>query len=243
MGREGEGGVEVLADGFGEQDVHVVSARERLHAGGHVVTAGRCTCTPCARGCRPARPARLKEITDELGTIERELGHYAAAVAQGGPLDVLVSEINSWEQQKARLLAERDRLPDPRAVASLDRARSKDEISRRVAQCRSFGADDVQKVVVRMASDEARTVNDREIPDICLQHMVAVMLLDKTVSFAAAHDKARMKDPVVLRQRAKVELLADPRIDAVRPRREGIVELTLADGTQMSEWIRRRAGR
>ena len=40
-----------------------------------------------------------------------------------------------------------------------------------------------------------------------------------------------MKDPAVLRQRAKVELLADPRIDAVRPRREGIVELTLADGS------------
>jgi len=103
---------------------------------------------------------------------------------------------------------------------------------------RSFGTDEVQKVVVRMASDEARTVNNREIPDICLQHMVAVMLLDKTVSFAASHDKARMEDPAVLRQRAKVELLADPRIDAVRPRREGIVELTLADGTQTSEWIK-----
>ena len=103
---------------------------------------------------------------------------------------------------------------------------------------RSFSADEVQTVVVRMASDEARTVNNREIPDICLQHMVAVMLLDKTASFAAAHDTARMKDPAVLRQRAKVELLADPRIDAVRPRREGIVELTLVDGTQMSEWIK-----
>jgi len=103
---------------------------------------------------------------------------------------------------------------------------------------RSFSADEVQKVVVRMAGDEVRTVNNREIPDICLQHMVAVMLLDKTASFAAAHDNARMKDPAVLRQRAKVELLADPRIDAVRPRREGIVELTLADGTQISEWIK-----
>ena len=103
---------------------------------------------------------------------------------------------------------------------------------------RSFSADEVQKVVVRMASDEARTVNNREIPDICLQHMVAVTLLDKTASFAAAHDTARMNDPAVLRQRAKVELLADPRIDAVRPRREGIVELTFTDGTQMSEWIK-----
>jgi 2-methylcitrate dehydratase PrpD len=35
-----------------------------------------------------------------------------------------------------------------------------------------------------------------------------------------------------------VEVLADPRIDARRPRREAIVELTLNDGTQFSEWVR-----
>ena len=58
------------------------------------------------------------------------------------------------------------------------------------------------------------------------------------LGFRSAHDKARMKDPAVLRQRAKVEVVADPRIDARRPRREAIVEVTLADGTQMSEWVR-----
>ena len=103
---------------------------------------------------------------------------------------------------------------------------------------RSFTADDVQKVVVRVATDEANTVSNRDIPDICMEHMVAVMLLDKTVTFQSVHDKARMKDPAVLRVRAKVEVLADPRIDARRPRREAIVELTLKDGAQLSEWIR-----
>jgi 2-methylcitrate dehydratase PrpD len=103
---------------------------------------------------------------------------------------------------------------------------------------RSFTADDVTKVIVRIASDEANTVSNREMPDICMQHMAAVMLLDKTVTFRSVHDKARMKDPEVLRQRAKVEVVADPRIDARRPRREAIVEVTLADGTQLSEWVR-----
>src|SRR5207253_875235 len=103
---------------------------------------------------------------------------------------------------------------------------------------RSFTADEVQKVVVHIASDEANTVSNREMPDICLQHMIAVMLLDKTVTFASAHDKARMQDPTVLRQRAKVDVVADPRIDARRPRREAIVEFTLADGTQLTEWVR-----
>ena len=57
----------------------------------------------------------------------------------------------------------------------------------------------MKQVVVRVATDEATIVNNREIPDINLQHLVAVMLLDKTVSFKSAHDVARMKDPAVLR--------------------------------------------
>ena len=103
---------------------------------------------------------------------------------------------------------------------------------------RSFAADDVRKVVVRIASDEADTVSNRDMPDICMEHMVAVMLLDKTVTFSSVHDKARMKDPTVLRHRAKVQVVADPRIDARRPRREAIVEVMLADGTQLNEWVK-----
>src|SRR5207247_11046685 len=96
----------------------------------------------------------------------------------------------------------------------------------------------VLKVMLQIASDEANTVSIHEVPDNCLQLMTTVMLLDKTVTFASAHDKARMQDPSVLRQRAKVDVVADPRIDARRPRREAIVEFTLADGTQLTEWVR-----
>jgi 2-methylcitrate dehydratase PrpD len=103
---------------------------------------------------------------------------------------------------------------------------------------RSFAADDVQKVVVRIASDEADTVSNRDMPDICMEHMIAVMLLDRTVTFSSVHDKARMKDPTVLRHRAKVQVVADPRIDARRPRREAIVELTFVDGSQLTEWVK-----
>ena len=100
-----------------------------------------------------------------------------------------------------------------------------------------FEADQVQKVVVREATGDARTVNNREMPDICLQHMVAVMLLDKTASFAAAHDKPRMQDAAVLRQRAKVDLVADVELDKLHPARVSIVEVTLTDGTKLSERV------
>src|SRR5712692_6624674 len=65
-----------------------------------------------------------------------------------------------------------------------------------------FDASQVQQVNMQLATDEAAIVNNREIPDICLQHMVAVMLLDNTVTFAAAHANSRMRDPAILRERS-----------------------------------------
>jgi 2-methylcitrate dehydratase PrpD len=100
-----------------------------------------------------------------------------------------------------------------------------------------FTADDVKQVVVRVATNEAAIVNNREIPDISLQHLVAVMLIDKTVSFKSAHDVARMKDATVLRQRAKVQLVPDEELERRMPRREAIVDVVLANGTRLSEHV------
>jgi 2-methylcitrate dehydratase PrpD len=100
-----------------------------------------------------------------------------------------------------------------------------------------FSASEVQQVIVRVARTESTVVNNRNIPDICLQHMVAVMLLDQTASFAAAHDKPRMQDPAILRERAKVQLIGDDDLERRLPHREAIVEVTLTDGTKLSEHV------
>lgn len=100
-----------------------------------------------------------------------------------------------------------------------------------------FDSRQVQQVTVRLATDEASVVDNRDIPDICLQHMLAVMLIDKTASFHAAHDKPRMKDPEILRQRAKIQLVPDAELEQLLPKRETIVELTLSDGTHLSERV------
>jgi 2-methylcitrate dehydratase PrpD len=104
-------------------------------------------------------------------------------------------------------------------------------------QRRSFTADDVEKVVVRVGTSGADITNNREMPDICMQHMVAVMLLQKTASFKAAHDVSLMKDPAVLRQRAKVQLIPDAELEKLYPRRAGIVEVTFKDGTVIKERV------
>ena len=75
------------------------------------------------------------------------------------------------------------------------------------------------------------------MPDICLQHLVAIMLIDKAVSFHAAHDKARMQDPAVLHERAKVQLVPDEQLERLIPVRVAIVEITLTDGTRLSERV------
>jgi 2-methylcitrate dehydratase PrpD len=100
-----------------------------------------------------------------------------------------------------------------------------------------FEADEVQSVVVRLAPSVGRVVDNRDMPDICLQHMMAVMLNDKTVSFHAAHDKPRMQDPAALRQRAKVNLVHDEELAKLLPVRVAIVEIELIDGTRLSERV------
>jgi 2-methylcitrate dehydratase PrpD len=102
---------------------------------------------------------------------------------------------------------------------------------------RPFEADQVRSVTVRLAPSVAKVVDNRDIPDICLQHMIAVMLLDKTVSFHAAHDKPRMTDGAVLRQRAKVALVHDEALSELLPLRVTIVDVELSDGTRLSERV------
>jgi len=102
---------------------------------------------------------------------------------------------------------------------------------------RPFDAEQVRRVTVRLATDEAAIVNNREIPDICLQHMLALALLDKTVTFASAHDRARMEDPAVLRERVKIILQPDEELQRLMPLRVAILEVALADGTCLTRRV------
>ena len=98
-------------------------------------------------------------------------------------------------------------------------------------------AHDVERLTVRVAHQGANTTNDRAMPDICMQHLCAVMLLDGTVSFKAAHDEKRMRDQRVLALRKKVQLLGDDALTRAMPSRQGIVELVLRNGTTLRHHI------
>jgi len=101
----------------------------------------------------------------------------------------------------------------------------------------AFRADQVKKVIVRSATQEAVIVDNRTMPDLCLQHMIAVMLVDGTASFQSSHDQNRMQDPAILRARAKVELVADEGLDRLLPKRVALVEVTLNNGSHLTERV------
>jgi 2-methylcitrate dehydratase PrpD len=98
-----------------------------------------------------------------------------------------------------------------------------------------FDANQVERVVVRLSTSAAPKVDNTQSPDLCLQYLVAVMLLDGTVSFRAAHDLPRMQDPAVLRIRGKVQVVAEEELERLLPKRVAVVEIMLNDGTQLRE--------
>jgi 2-methylcitrate dehydratase PrpD len=102
---------------------------------------------------------------------------------------------------------------------------------------RIISPEQIQEVRVRLAHSLQAPVNNSLIPDLCLQHLVAVMLKDKTVSFQTAHDKGRMQDPAILELRSKVKLISDEEFERRLPRWEATVELILKDGTLLTQHV------
>ena len=99
-------------------------------------------------------------------------------------------------------------------------------------------ADEIERVVVRVAHLGANTTDNRDMPDICMQHLCAVMLLDGTVTFKSSHDATRMRHPRVLELRKRIELKGDDALTRAMPRREGIVAIKLKDGREIEHHTR-----
>ena len=98
---------------------------------------------------------------------------------------------------------------------------------------RPLDPNQVKEILVRM--EPGSVVDNREMPDVNVQHMMAVILIDKDATFKAAHDVARMKDPAILRERAKVKLVPGGGRGSVQP---PLVQVRLADGTTVSEDVK-----
>jgi len=103
-------------------------------------------------------------------------------------------------------------------------------VLRELMQQHRFTAADVESLTARIPDKELEIVNNRPAPDICLQHLLAMMLIDRTVTFASAHDFSRMKDPNVIAMRERIEALGDPGLTDVERRWRCVMQVKLRDG-------------
>ncbi len=100
----------------------------------------------------------------------------------------------------------------------------------------------VDHIVATLPEDGARIVDNRSMPDVNLQYLIAVALVDGTVSFEASHSYERMKDPQVLDAKRRVELVADRALMDPAAPRSARVEVRLRDGRTVSRFTRHAPG-
>ena len=72
---------------------------------------------------------------------------------------------------------------------------------------------DIERVDVRLPSHGARIVDGRSMPDIHLQYVLSLLLLDGDITFASAHDYERREQPEVQATIERINLIHDPSLD------------------------------
>jgi len=101
----------------------------------------------------------------------------------------------------------------------------------------------IDKIIVRIPESGARTVNNRHMPDVNVQYMVAAILLEGKLSFELAHDYERFQNSRVLALKEKVQLIGDAELEKSGYRFQGLVEITLKDGRTLREHVINCRGR
>jgi 2-methylcitrate dehydratase PrpD len=96
---------------------------------------------------------------------------------------------------------------------------------------------DVQSITAFVPSNVAHVVNNRTMPDVNLQYILAVAMLDGDLTFEAAHSYERMNDPAVVEMKQRVTLVADAELGAAKIPRQGIIEIITKGGSKLREHV------
>jgi 2-methylcitrate dehydratase PrpD len=86
----------------------------------------------------------------------------------------------------------------------------------------------VQEVILRAVRGHDNNTDNGGWPDLNVQYLMALMLIDKKATFKSIHDKARMQDPAIIALQKKVRL--EPGFPS---RRDPQIQITLTDGTRL----------
>ncbi len=100
-------------------------------------------------------------------------------------------------------------------------------------------AKDVASISVHVPESHSTPIgDDRNIPTINLQHLLAVALLDRGLTYETVHSYDRMKDPTVRETRACIRWVRDPGLFPL----QSFVEMTTKDGAQFSHRVEKLRG-
>jgi len=102
--------------------------------------------------------------------------------------------------------------------------------------------DNVEHMLLRLPEDGARIVDSRSMPDVNVQHIMAVALVDGMIDFENSHSFERMSDPQVIEARNRIELIADPALAVLEAPRSGFVEVTKTDGRKVDLFVSHAPG-
>jgi 2-methylcitrate dehydratase PrpD len=95
----------------------------------------------------------------------------------------------------------------------------------------------IKAITVHLPKGSDRTVDRTPAPDVNVQHLLAMLLIDRTLTFRSIHDHARMADAKVRALRQLIAVLPSEELLAARPRRQAIVEVETRDGARLSHRI------
>ena len=97
-----------------------------------------------------------------------------------------------------------------------------------------IGPADIDAMEVHLPGSSARTVDSAPAPNLNVQHLLAMLLIDGKLSFDSLHDRARMRDTGILALREKITLVQSRELAQARPRRQAIVNVRTHDGRALS---------
>lgn len=89
----------------------------------------------------------------------------------------------------------------------------------------------IESVHIDMPADRFHITDNRSMPAVCLQHLVALMLVRGTVTYESIHDESLMQDSTVLDMRAKITTSPSEALARARPERQSIVQIRLNNGS------------
>lgn len=103
---------------------------------------------------------------------------------------------------------------------------------------RNLEASQLTRIVVRMNTRAADTVDERAMPSICLQDMLSIALVFRKLGFEEAHSSTALMLPAVRDVREKISIVRDEGLDRADPRGRGaVVELETVSGGRFAKKV------